>query len=136
LACWPSQGQPDKGIGVFFRFGALGRRRESRQVRLQRRHRRQGHRAGTPGRQFRDRLGAHTAQRQLRDVLRQRLDLGLQKEDAIEMYYNAAITKWLTAALDLQIIMPALTKTPDSSGQQLANVNTSVVAGLRIYSRF
>ena len=52
------------------------------------------------------------------------------------MYYNAAITKWLTAALDLQIIMPALTKTPDSSGQQLANVNTSVVAGLRIYSRF
>ena len=38
--------------------------------------------------------------------LRQRLDLGLQKEDAIEMYFNAAITKLLTASLDLQIIMP------------------------------
>ena len=48
------------------------------------------------------------------------------------MYYNASITKWLTATLDLQIIKPALKKTLDSSGQ-LKDVNTSVVAGLRIY---
>jgi hypothetical protein len=29
--------------------------------------------------------------------LRPQLDLGLSKEDAVEMYYNAAIGKWLTA---------------------------------------
>jgi porin len=51
------------------------------------------------------------------------------------MYYNAAITWWLTATLDLQIINPALQKTLDSSGQ-LKDVNTSVVAGVRLYARF
>jgi len=67
--------------------------------------------------------------------LRQRLDLGLEKEDAIDMYYNASITKWLTATLDLQIISPALKKTLGSA-RQLEDVNTSVVAGLRLYARF
>ena len=38
--------------------------------------------------------------------LRERLDLGLTHEDAVEMYYKARITKWLTATLDLQIINP------------------------------
>jgi len=51
------------------------------------------------------------------------------------MYYNASITRWLTATLDLQIINPALQKTLDSSGQ-LKDVNTAVVAGLRLYARF
>jgi porin len=68
--------------------------------------------------------------------LRQSLDLGLEKEDAVEMYYNAAITRWLTATLDLQIINPALKKTLDPSGQRLQDVNTSLVAGLRLYARF
>ena len=66
--------------------------------------------------------------------LRQQLDLGLQKEDAVELYYNSAITKWLTATLDLQIISPALKKTLGSA-RQLEDVNTSVVAGLRLYAR-
>ena len=68
--------------------------------------------------------------------LRQRLNLGLDKEDAVEMYYNVAITKWLTATVDLQIIDPALKKTLDSSSQRLRNMDTSVVGGLRLYSRF
>jgi len=67
--------------------------------------------------------------------LRQQLDLGLQKEDAVELYYNASITKWLTATLDPQIISPALKKTLGSA-RQLEDVNTSVVAGLRLYARF
>jgi hypothetical protein len=53
------------------------------------------------------------------------------------MYYNVAITKWLTATVDLQIIDPALKKTLDSSSsQRLRNMDTSVVGGLRLYSRF
>jgi porin len=67
--------------------------------------------------------------------LRQQLDLGLEREDAIEMYYNAAITPWLSATLDLQIIDPALKRTLDSSGR-LQDVNTAVVAGVRLYIRF
>ena len=51
---------------------------------------------------------AHGAQWQLRPLLRQQLRLGLGHEDAIEMYYNAAITPWFSATLDLQIIDQAL----------------------------
>jgi SRSO17 transposase len=40
-----------------------------------------------------------------------------------------------TATLDLQVIKAALQKTLDSSGR-LKDVNTAVVAGLRIYARF
>jgi hypothetical protein len=66
--------------------------------------------------------------------LRQRLKLGLDMEDAVERYYNFSITKWLNATLDLQVIDPAF-KFLDSSNR-LQNMNTSVVGGLRIYSRF
>ncbi len=51
------------------------------------------------------------------------------------MYYNVALTPWLNATVDLQIINPALKKSLGSDGQ-LQNVDTAVVAGLRIYSRF
>lgn len=67
--------------------------------------------------------------------LRSRLNLGLNKEDAVELYYTAQITRWLNATADLQIINQALNKTLDSSGQ-LKNVGTTVVLGLRLYARF
>jgi len=69
-------------------------------------------------------------------LLRQQLRLGLGKEDAIELYYNAALTSWLTAALDLQIIEQALARTLNASGSGLRDMNTAVVLGLRVYSRF
>src|SRR3954467_7528786 len=68
--------------------------------------------------------------------LRQQLRLGLGHEDAIELYYNAAITPWLNAALDLQIIDQALERTLHASGAPLRDMNTAVVLGLRVYSRF
>jgi porin len=68
--------------------------------------------------------------------LRQQLHLGLDREDAVEMYYNVAITRALNASLDLQIIDPALKKTLDASGRNLRDMNTAVVAGLRVYARF
>ena len=67
--------------------------------------------------------------------LRTQLDLGLDREDAIEMYYNVSITRWLNATVDLQIVEPGLKKTLDSSGR-LRDVSTAVIAGLRIYARF
>ena len=45
--------------------------------------------------------------------LRERLGLGLDHDDAVELYYNAWLTSWLGATLDLQIIDSALKKNPD-----------------------
>jgi hypothetical protein len=67
--------------------------------------------------------------------LRERLDLGLNKEDAVEIYYNASITRWLNATLDLQIIDQALKKQLDSAGR-LTNMKAAVILGLRLYARF
>jgi porin len=72
--------------------------------------------------------------------LSQRLDLGLQHEDAVEMYYNAALTPWLNLTADLQVIDPGVKKTLSSSSSQLlprlASVDTAVVAGFRLRVRF
>jgi hypothetical protein len=51
------------------------------------------------------------------------------------MYYNAAITPWLSATTDLQIINPGLKKAIDSFGQ-LVSIDTAVVAGARLRVRF
>ena len=64
------------------------------------------------------------------------MTLGLGREDAIELYYNAAFTPWISAALHLQIVDPALARTLDASGTQLRDLGTAVVVGLRVYTRF
>ena len=132
---WSPSGHPDRGIGTFFRFGAsdgvANPVKYAYNVGL-------GGNGIVPGRPD-DSFGIGWARTQLSGnfvpFLREHLPLGLQKEDAVELYYNASLTKWLTASLDLQIIDPALKKTLDPSGQ-LKNVNTAVVAGLRLYARF
>jgi len=43
-------------------------------------------------------------------LLRDRLGLGLEHEDALEMYYNCAITGWVYATADLQVINQALNR--------------------------
>ena len=68
-------------------------------------------------------------------LLRQQLNLGLQREDAIEMYYNAAVTQWLNLTADLQIINSGLTKALNTSGR-LTSLDTAVVAGARLRVRF
>jgi len=132
---WSPPGKPNDGLGMFFSFGASDG--VANPVKY-------GYNVGVggvgivPGRP-QDSFGLGWAHTRLSDnfvpFLRERLDLGLTHEDAVEMYYNAAITRWLTATLDLQIINPALKKTLDSAGQ-LKDVGTAVVAGLRLYARF
>jgi porin len=68
--------------------------------------------------------------------LRDRLDLGLEHEDAFEAYYNLAITGWLSATADLQVVKSGLKRTLDSSGTGLMNVDTDVIAGIRLRVRF
>jgi porin len=67
--------------------------------------------------------------------LRQALNLGLQHEDASEMYYNAALTGWLNLTVDLQIINPGLKKQLNSA-DTLVNIDTAVILGTRLRVRF
>lgn len=60
---------------------------------------------------------------------------GFNHEDAVEMYYSAALTPWLTTTADLQIVNPGL-KRSLSSSMQLAGIDTAVVAGIRLRVRF
>ena len=132
---WQPTGDPKRGIGLFFTFGASDGNpnpiKYSYNMGI-------GGNGVVPGRPN-DTFGLGWARTELSGqfvpFLRQNRPLGLNREDAIEMYYNAALTPWLNATADLQIINPALDKSLGSNGQ-LKNVDTAVVAGLRIYARF
>ncbi len=69
-------------------------------------------------------------------LLRSTLDLGLEHEDALEMYYNCAVAGWLTTTADLQVIDLGLKKTLSPTSLVLTNMNTAVVAGIRLQIRF
>jgi len=132
---WQPKGDPHRGIGVFFNFGAsdgdANPVKYSYSMGI-------GGNGIVPSRPH-DNFGIGWARTEFSDnfvpFLRQRLKLGLDREDAIEMYYNAALTPWLGATVDLQVIEPALTKALDSSNR-LANMETSLVVGGRLYVRF
>jgi porin len=137
---WQPDGDPKHGVGVFFNFGASdGNPNPIKYAFLAG----IGGKGMIPGRAD-DTYGIGWARSQFSSefipFLRQALNLGLEHEDAIEMYYNAALTPWLNATADLQIVNPGLTKTLSSSSSQLlpvlANVDTAVVAGIRLRVRF
>jgi len=131
---WHPGGDQKRGIGMFFNFGAsdgdANPIKYSYSMGI-------GGKGIVPGRPH-DTFGVGWARTQFSDnflpFLRRTLDLGLDHEDAVEMYYNASLTRWLNMSLDLQVIDPALKKTLGSSG--LKNVDTAVVGGVRMYIRF
>jgi porin len=132
---WQPAGDAKHGIGVFFSMGASdGNPNPIKYAFL----------AGiggkgVPGRSE-DSYGAGIARTQFSSAfvpfLRERLGLGLDHEDAFEAYYNLAITGWLNATADLQVINPGVKKTLNSSGRGLTNVGTTAVAGIRFRVRF
>ncbi len=67
--------------------------------------------------------------------LRNTFDLGLDKEDALELYYNFAVTPWLGVTPSYQLISPALNKTLDDSGN-LRNLHNTQMFGVRVGLRF
>jgi porin len=132
---WHPGGDTKRGIGVFFNFGTSDGDpnpiKYSYSLGV-------GGNGVVPGRP-RDSFGVGWARTEFSDdflpFLRQRLGLGLEREDAVEIFYNASLTSWLNATADLQIVEPALKKKLGSSGR-LENVDTTVIAGLRFYVRF
>jgi porin len=133
---WQPSGDPKRGIGMFFTFGAsdgvVNPIKYSYSIGI-------GGNGVVPGRP-QDNFGVGWSRVDLSSnfvpFLRQQLGLGLSHEDAIEMYYNFALTAWLGATLDLQVISPAIKKTLDSSSTGLRDVETTVVGGIRLYARF
>jgi porin len=126
---------PKHGIGLFFRFGASDGNPNPIQYSFITGI---GGKGVVPGRPD-DTFGLGVTRTQFSSAfvpfLRQQLNLGLQREDAIEMYYNAALTQWLNFTADLQIINPGLKKALNAAGQ-LANIDTAVVVGARLRVRF
>jgi porin len=133
---WSPEGHPDRGIGLFFRFGAADE--DTNPVHY-------AYNVGlsgngiVPGRPA-DRFGVGWSRVELSGnlvpFLRQQLDLGLEREDTVEVYYNAALTPWLGASLDLQVTRTALTKALASSTSGLRDIDTAVILGMRLYARF
>jgi porin len=127
--------RPEAGIGLFFTFGAsdgdANPIRYSYNVGL-------GGNGVIPSRPH-DTFGIGWARTEFSGnflpFLRQRLDLGLDREDAVEMYYNVAVTGWLEATLDLQIIDNAARRALNSSTKHLEPVGTTVVPDVRLYIR-
>ena len=133
---WSPAGDADRGIGVFFRFGAsdgvANPIKYTYNVGI-------GGNGIVPGRPSVN-FGIGWARTELSDnfvpFLRQTLRLGLGREDVIEIYYNAVFAPWINTTLDLQIIDQALARTLDSSGARLRDLDTAVIVGLRVYTRF
>jgi porin len=133
---WHPGNDQTRGVGVFFRFGVSDGNPNPVKY---------AYNVGVsgngivPGRP-RDSFGIGWARTEFSNqfvpFLRRTLGLGLDREDAVELYYNFSITPALNATLDLQIIEPGLKKALDRSGSRLEGVDTAVVAGARVYARF
>ncbi len=67
--------------------------------------------------------------------LRNTFNLGLNHEDAVEMYYRAAVTPWLDVSPSLQIINSGVNKAIDSSGN-VKDLDTTYLVGVRVGIRF
>lgn len=132
---WQPAEDPAHGIGLFFGFGASDGNPNPIQYAFL------GGIGGKGVLPWRpdDSFGIGFGRTQFSDAfvpfLRQQLKLGLEHEDAIEMYYNAAVTPWMNATADLQIINPGLNKALTPSGR-LTSIDTAIVAGARIRIRF
>jgi len=132
---WQPDGDPKRGVGVFFNFGVTDGHANPVQYSF---NAGIGMKGLVPGRPD-DTAGIGWARTQFSDhfmpFLRDRLDLGLRHEDALEMFYNAALTPWMNLSLDLQVIKPGLNKISNGSGG-LQDLYTTVVGGLRLRTRF
>ncbi len=128
---WQPDDDPKRGIGLFFSFGASDGNPNPIQYSYLMGIGGKGAFSGRP----RDSFGIGWARTQFSDqfvpLLRDRLNLGLDHEDAIEMYYTAAITPWLNLSPNLQVINSGLNKAL-SKGNGLQNMDTALEASLRM----
>jgi porin len=132
---WQPSGDPRRGVGTFFSAGVSDGKanpiKYSYSLGLV-------GKGVVPGRP-QDDFGIGWARTEFSDnfvpFLRSTFGLGLNREDAVELYYNAAVTPWLSISPSFQVISPALNKTLDSSGN-FKDLNTTYITGVRVGIRF
>ena len=132
---WQPSGDHTRGIGVFFSAGVSDGKanpiKYSYSLGL-------AGKGVVPGRP-RDDFGIAWARTEFSDdfvpYLRDRFDLGLDREDAVELYYNAAVTPWLSISPSLQVISPGLDKALDAS-RNFKDLDADYIAGVRVGIRF
>ncbi|WP_165418414.1 carbohydrate porin [Dyella amyloliquefaciens] len=132
---WQPNGDQTHGVGLFFSFGASdGNPNPIRYAYL----------AGIGGKGVGpsrpdDNFGIGVASTRFSGtfipLLRQQLGLGLDREDAIEAYYNVAVTHWLNVTADVQFVSPALKKSLNRTGDGLTSVGNATIVGLRLRAR-
>jgi porin len=131
---WSPANDPNRGVGVFFRFGVADG--HTNPVKYQYSFG-IGGKGALPGRE-RDTFGIGWSRLVLNDnlvpFLRDRLKLGLKHDDTVELFYNFAVTGWLSLTADLQVIEPGLKKKLVDG--RLEKMNTAVVTGLRVKVAF
>ena len=131
---WQPSGDPKRGIGAFFSAGVSDGRANPIKY---------SYTLGlvgkgvVPGR-ANDDFGIGWSRAEFSDnfvpYLRNTFNLGLNHEDAVEMYYKAAVTPWLDVSPSLQIINSGLNKVFDSSGN-LKDLDTTYLVGVRVGMR-
>jgi porin len=133
---WQPDGDPKHGVGVFFAFGASDGNPDPIQYAFLAGIGGKGVVPGRPDDSFGIGLAPTQFSNSFLPFLRQQFNLGLQREDAIEMYYNVAITSWLNLTSDLQIVDSGINKAVSPTTGKLTGIDTVVVAGARIGVRF
>lgn len=132
---WQPTGNPHQGIGMFFTAGIADEKtnpiRYSYSLGLV-------GKGVVPGRP-RDDVGIGWSRIEFSDkfvpLLRDTFDLGLDHEDAVELYYNASLMPWLNVTPNIQFISPGLNKIVNASGV-LENLDNTYIIGLRAGLRF
>ena len=128
---WQPDDDPKRGIGLFFSFGTSDGNPNPIQYSYLMGIGGKGVFSGRPHDSFGIGWARTQFSAQLVPLLRERLGLGLDHEDAIEMYYTVAITPWLNVSPNLQVINSGMNKFMNDSNE-LQNMNTVVEANLRM----
>ena len=132
---WQPDDDPKRGIGLFFSFGASDGNPNPIQYSYLMGIGGKGVFSGRPHDSFGIGWARTQFSAQLVPLLREGLGLGLDHEDAIEMYYTVAITPWLNVSPNLQVINSGMNKFMNDSNE-LQNMNTVVEANLRMNIQF
>jgi porin len=132
---WQPEGESKRGLGTFFSFGLSDGKANPVKY---------SYSLGlvgkgiVPGRPY-DEFGIGWALTEFSDnfvpYMRDTFNLGLNRESAVEVYYNFAVTPWLSISPSYQYISPALDKVQDGNGN-FKNLDNTQLLGIRVGLRF
>jgi porin len=132
---WQPEGAPARGVGMFFSAGVSDGRANPIKNSFTLGIGGKGARTARPN----DNFGIGYSRTEFSDYfmagLRDRFDIGLEHEDALEIYYSAAVTPWLTITPSVQAIRSALTQSLDDN-QEFQDLDTAWLVGVRVGIRF